>query len=115
MKQKNPDVGTCACPMCQRPAPVRRNSSGKLYLVCDHRAAGGGGCGMLTPNLNGGQAWIAERLQPVTAAPAAAPEAAPVTDTETGKTANGNGNGNIRPAASQEPGIFASIMKVRLL
>lgn len=47
----NNTIGECACPFCQEPADVRKNVKGKVYLYCDN-------CGMIQPNLAGGQDWI---------------------------------------------------------
>jgi len=53
------DIGRCPCPMCRRSVPVRKNKKGRLYLYCGP-VDGFQGCGMLQPNLPGGQDWILE-------------------------------------------------------
>ncbi len=53
------DIGRCPCPMCKRPVPVRKNKKGRLYLYCGP-VGEFQGCGMLQPNLPGGQDWILE-------------------------------------------------------
>lgn len=121
-KAPNADIGRCPCPCCGRSVPVRRNSAGKLYLICDFRRDGLGGCGMLTPNLNDGQAWIAERMteagqleagqvaqqQPV--APAEKPT--PEQESERGAAYADDAT---RQAQRKEKGIFAGLLDTRIL
>lgn len=113
-KPVNQDCGEIDCPFCGRAVPVRRNSGGKLYFLCDFRRTGAGGCGMIPPNLDDGQAWIAARMRPVKETPPAPaepvekPPAAPVV-TETPPPA--------APVKVNEPkpGIFTDLLKARLL
>lgn len=113
-KPVNGDVGEIDCPFCGRPVPVRRNAGAKLYFLCDFRRTGGGGCGMITPNLNDGQSWLSARMRPVKepapapAEPVEKPATAPVV-TETPP-----------PAApvkvnEQKPGLFTDLLKARIL
>lgn len=53
------DIGRVPCPMCRRSVPVRKNRKGRLYMYCGP-TDGYPGCGMLQPNLPGGQDWILE-------------------------------------------------------
>lgn len=48
----NPDIGEINCPMCNKPAPVRKDRNGKLYYVSD--------AGMIKPNMPEGQNWLLE-------------------------------------------------------
>ena len=54
----NPDIGRIKCPCCKEDAPVRKESRGKrsLYVAC-------GRCGMLTPRLPAGQAFILDNAE----------------------------------------------------
>lgn len=66
-------VGEVACPCCGGLAPVRRNKRGKFYVYCAPGDDRGEGCGMLTPNLPGGQAWIMDHAHLYTAGETPAP------------------------------------------
>lgn len=115
-------IGECACPICDRLVDVREDSTGKLYLMCltsdDYD-----GCGKLTPNLPGGQAWIRAQMRrldaprpgratfrakapavaaaPVVPAPAAEPSPAPVPADTT-------------PAPAAKPSVFNKLWNASL-
>ncbi|MDL0433971.1 hypothetical protein QPM17_22785 [Marinobacter sp. TBZ242] len=68
----NPDIGTIACPIekgCV--GKVRQYSKGsrKYYYACKH--------GMITPNLEAGQAWVAANMKPLDPEEQPKPEAKP--------------------------------------
>ncbi len=68
----NDTIGKVPCAFCAQPAPVRKNSKGKLYYVCS-------GCGIVQPNMPGFQEWILEKA---TITGAAAPAVDPLTAEE---------------------------------
>lgn len=118
-KPPNANVGTCPCPFCGRTVPVRRNTAGKLYLLCDFRREGLGGCGMLTPNLNDGQAWILERWNEGGAIQAEKPaEKAPEkTPEQVAEQGNLEAPAHDRKADQQpkQKGVFAGLLDARIL
>lgn len=105
--QVNETIAHCPCPYCGRSVPVRRNSAGKLYQICDFRREGQGGCGMLTPNLRDGQEWIQQRMTSVGEKPkeSAPPKEEPKDDAPPKAD-----------ATKQKPeGLFSGLLDVRLL
>jgi hypothetical protein len=105
MSQKNPQIGTLTCAFCGRIGSVRKNSAGKLYYLCNG-SADAPGCGMLTPNLPGGQAWVRNNMTATDAAPAAAPAPA-VTEKHDEKPP--------QPAPEKKLGLFESLLNARVL
>lgn len=116
----NAEVGKVGCAFCGRQASARRNSAGKLYYLCNGEP-GAPGCGMITPNLPGGQAWMAANLraEPAPAPVTATPPAAPKTDHQA-PPAPVNVNEQPAPPApvdepAQAPGFFSQILNTRIV
>lgn len=62
----NPTIADCPCPICKRPVEVREYvaRSGKkrgFYLYCAPTLEAEG-CGMIQPNLGGGQRYIRDNM-----------------------------------------------------
>lgn len=62
------NIGAVTCPFCNESAPVRKNKVGRLYYMCQH-------CGLIYPNMPGGQDWILSNAR--MGAPAPEPKPAP--------------------------------------
>lgn len=107
-KQPNAEVGRCNCAFCGREASVRRNSAGKLYYLCGPAADGHQGCGMITPNLRAGQAWMEANTRA-----ASAPAAPPVTETPPAEPAAPPVN--VTEEKAPAPGLFSALLNTRIL
>lgn len=118
-KPPNANMGTCPCPCCGRTVAVRQNSAGKLYLLCDFRRDGLGGCGMITPNLNDGQAWIRERWTEGGAIQAEKPAEKPPEKTpeQVNEQAQRDAEAHTGKANQQpkQKGVFAGLLDARIL